>query len=223
MAGRADLLRGLGETLKGLRSRLGGLGMGGAVQEVRVSGPGVTAVRSLGNAVEATPSATRQIAEMLIPNSLLVGGLNYMATGDIGQSALAAGLDLGVGAGGMALAGRFAPGRSGTLTYRNKEGKSVTQSHYQPSMPQNIAMGASPIVSSLLLAGMQPPYQPQNQEQVATQQDIQRQQVNSLQQQMVIPGTQFQVQGLPQRALTGEASYVPPNALDPFGLSRGAI
>ncbi len=230
MAGRADVLRGLGATLQGLKARLGNIGMGGPAKQVRVGVVGkgdnieyMAPVRNLGNAVEASPSTTRQLAEMLVPNSLLAGGLTYMGTGDLGQAALAAGLDFGVGAGGVALAGRFAPGRSGTLTYRNKEGKEISQSHYQPSMPQNIAMGASPVVSTLLLAGMQPPYQPQNQEQVATQQDTQRQAVNNLQQELIAPGTNFQIQGLPQRALTGEASYVAPNALDPYGLSRGAI
>ncbi len=223
MAGRADVLRGLGATLQGLKARLGNVGMGAPVQQVRVSGPGVGAVRNLGNAVEASPSTTRQLAEMLVPNSLLAGGLTYMGTGDIGQAALAAGLDFGIGAGGVALAGRMSPGMSGTLSYKNKEGKTVTRSHYQPSLPQNIAMGASPVISTMLLAGMQPPYQPQSQEQVATQQDAQRQAVNDLQQELTVPGTNFQIQGLPQRALTGEASYVATNALDPYGLSRGAL
>jgi hypothetical protein len=230
MAGRADVLRGLGATLQGLKARLGNIGMGGPAKQVRVGVVGkgdnieyMAPVRNLGNAVEASPSTTRQLAEMLVPNSLLAGGLTYMGTGDLGQAALAAGLDFGVGAGGVALAGRFAPGRSGTLTYRNKEGKEISQSHYQPSMPQNIAMGASPVVSTLLLAGMQPPYKPQNQEQVAAQQDAQRQAVNNLQQELTVPGTNFQIQGLPQRALTGEQSYVAPNVLDPYGLSRGMM
>jgi hypothetical protein len=230
MAGRADVLRGLGATLQGLKARLGNIGMGGPTKQVRVGVVGkgdnieyMAPVRNLGNAVEASPSTTRQLAEMLVPNSLLAGGLTYMGTGDLGQAALAAGLDFGVGAGGVALAGRFAPGRSGTLTYRNKEGKEISQSHYQPSMPQNIAMGASPVVSTLLLAGMQPPYKPQNQEQVAAQQDAQRQAVNNLQQELTVPGTNFQIQGLPQRALTGEQSYVAPNVLDPYGLSRGMM
>jgi hypothetical protein len=70
---------------------------------------------------------------------------------------------------------------------------------------------------------MQPPYKPQNQEQVAAQQDAQRQAVNNLQQELTVPGTNFQIQGLPQRALTGEQSYVAPNVLDPYGLSRGMM
>jgi len=66
MAGRADVLRGLGATLQGLKARLGNIGMGGPAKQVRVGVVGkgdnieyMAPVRNLGNAVEASPSTTR--------------------------------------------------------------------------------------------------------------------------------------------------------------------
>ena len=221
---RNDIFKGLGATLQGLKSRLGNVGIGTPpIQQVTVTGPGVSAVRSMAQAAPTTGPSGRQLAELLAPNALLTGGLTLMSTGDLGQAALATGLDVGLGAGGLALAGKFAPGRAGTLTYTNKEGKTVSDKIYRPSIPQEALLGATPIASSMLLAGMTPPYQPQGQQQIATQQDVQRTAVNNLQQELNVPGTQFQLQGLPQRVVTGQTSYVPPNVLDPYGLSRGAI
>lgn len=220
---RPDFLKGLGATLQGLKTKLGKVGIGApGTQQVNVSGPGISNVRAVAQA-PVEMAGGRQIAELLVPGALLTGGLTLAGTGDVGQAVGATALDLGISAGGLALAGRFAPGRLGALTYKNRKGETVTDKVYRPSIAQDLAMQASPVVTSLIMAGTQPPYQPQNQEQVATQQEQQRVAVNGLQQQLNVPGTQFQLQGLPQRALTGEAAYIPPNVLDPYGLSRGTI
>lgn len=221
---RTDILKGLGAALQGLKSRLGKVGIGTPpIQEVMVSGPGVSAVRSVAQAAPKVGPTARQVAELLAPNALLTGGLTLMSTGDIGQAALATGLDVGLGAGGLALAGKFAPGRAGALTYTNKQGKTVTDQIYRPSIAQEAMLSATPIGAHMIMAGMTPPYQPHNQQQTASQQDAQRVAVNNLQQELSVPGTQFQLQGLPERVVTSEGSYVPPNVLDPYGLSRGMI
>ena len=221
---RTNIFQGLRSTLQGLKTKLGNVGMGAPnVQQVNVTGPGISQVRSVQQPAVQQLAGGRQIAELLVPGALVTGGVTLMGTGDPGQAALATALDLGIGAGGMALAGKFAPGRLGNLTYVNRKGETVTDKIYRPSMAQDVAIQASPILGGLVLAGMQKPYQPGNQQQTATQQDAQRVAVNNLQQELNVPGTQFQLQGLPGRVVTGEGSYVPPNVLDPYGLSRGMI
>jgi hypothetical protein len=215
----------LNTALNSLKTRLGRVGIGTPpIQQVSVSGPGVSQVRSAVQAAQPLAgTGARQIAEVLLPNALVTGGLTLVGTGDPIQAASTTALDLALGAGGLALAGKFAPGRLGNLTYVNRKGETVTDKIYRPSMAQDVALTLTPIASSMIMAGMQKPYQPQGQQQVATQQDAQRIAVNNLQQEMNVPGTQFQLQGLPERAVTGQASYIPPNVLDPYGLSRGAI
>lgn len=211
--------------LNSLKTRLGRVGIATPpIQQVAVSGPGVSQVRSVAQAApQNMGSGARQIAEILAPNALMMGGATLLATGDPVQAVGAAGLDAALAAGGLALAGRFAPGRLGMLTHVNRKGETVTDKIYRPSFLQETALAVTPIGTSMLMAGMQKPYQPQGQQQVATQQDAQRVAVNNLQQEMNVPGTQFQLQGLPSRVVTGEGSYIPHNVLDPYGLSRGAI
>lgn len=225
MAVRPSVLKDLGTALNSLKARLGRVGIGTPpVQQVRVTGPGVAQVQSVAQAAQPLAgTGARQIAEVLLPNALVTGGLTLAGTGDPLQAAGATALDLGLGAGGLALAGRFAPGRLGMLTHVNRKGETVIDKIYRPSMAQDVALTLTPIGTSMIMAGMQKPYQPQGQQQVAAQQDVQRVAVNNLQQEMNVPGTQFQLQGLPNRVLTGESSYIPPNVLDPYGLSRGAI
>lgn len=225
MAVRPGAFQNLGTTLNSLKERLGRVGIGTPpVQQVRVTGPGVSNVQAVAQAAQPlVGTGARQIAEVLLPNALVTGGLTLVGTGDPLQAAGATALDLGLGAGGLALAGRFAPGRLGTLTHVNRKGETVTDKIYRPSIPQDVALTLTPVATSMIMAGMQKPYQPQGQQQVAAQQDVQRVAVNNLQQEMNVPGTQFQLQGLPSRVVTGESSYVPANALDPYGLSRGAL
>lgn len=224
MAVSPGILRGLGVALGSIKSKLNRVGIGTPpIQQVRVSGPGVSQVQPVAQAAmqAAQRPGARQLGEILLPNALVTGGLTLAATGDPMQAVGATGLDLALGAGGLALAGKFAPGRLGTLTHTNRKGEVVTDKIYKPSIAQETALAITPLGTSMIMAGMNQPYVPQSQQQTAAQQDAQRVAINDLQQELNVPGTQFQLQGLPERVIAGEGAYVPPNVLDPYGLSSG--
>ena len=130
------------------------------------------------------------------------------------------------------LAGKFAPGTLGSITYKDATGRLTTKPQFIPSMPQSIAQTISPIITSLaispLTAGQQQVQQQQlnNVDQTSSiyQQSLQRDYLNNLRVESLSPGTNFQMQGL-------ESTYNPytniplqvPQSLDPYGLSRGSI
>jgi hypothetical protein len=193
----------------------------------------VSSIRNLAGRLTKTgmlPVAERQAVNRAIlgntvPSAVMVTGFNMLGGVDPLTSLLAGAVDLGIGYGGMKLAGKLAPGRMGTLTQKQGD-KTVTTPQFLPSAAQNIVQGVSPIVSSMAVMPMvqnalqQQQLQEIDQTASLQQQAMQRQLLNNLQTQTLSPGTQFQLQGLEQ---TLDPTALMQNAMDPYGHGRGIV
>ena len=160
-----------------------------------------------------------------IPSAVMVTGFNMLGGVDPVTSLLAGAVDLGIGYGGMKLAGKLAPGRMGTLTQKQGD-KTVTTPQFLPSAAQNVVQGISPIASSIAVMPMvqnsmqQQQLQEMDQTAAIQQQELQRLLINGVQAQNLSPGTQFQLQGLEQ---TIDPTALMQNMGDPYGYARGVI
>jgi len=112
--------------------------------------------------------------------------------------------DLAVNVPALGLARKLAPGTKGIVNVLDKAGKPTgkTKPFYAPSAVETttnlVASMLSPVAAEQLLgAGMTPT--DMSQEQQLYMQARQRQVENGLQTQALAPGTQFQMQGLPNR------------------------
>ena len=163
-------------------------------------------------AISATskPSVTQLLLQNALPNAVLTTGMNLIGGAGLPASLAAGAINLGADVGLTRLAGKLTKqGKIGTVEYRTPEGKLLTQHQYMPSGPEAVAQFIAPIASSIatmpLMAGQQ---QVQNQQasnidQTSTlqQQSIQRAYLNNLLEQSTSPGTNFQLQGIPDRAM----------------------
>ena len=115
----------------------------------------------------------------------------------------------------IAGARKISPGRTGTLSYINKKGQTVTTPHYQPSaleMTANVGgtLGSALAVDAVTGGSLMPTPTVISQQQQLMEQMEQRAVVNRLQvPQAVAPGTQFQMQGLESTFLR---NYVKPQS-----------
>jgi hypothetical protein len=170
-------------------------------------------------------AVTKAILGNTIPSAVMVTGFNMLGGVDPMTSILAGAVDLGIGYGGMKLAGKLAPGRMGSLTQKQGD-KTVTTPHFIPSAAQNIVQGVSPIASSIAVMPMiQKAMQQQQLEEMdqtgsIQQQELQRQLINGVQAQNLSPNTLFQMQGLEQ---TMDPTALMQNLGDPRGYARGVI
>ena len=174
--------------------------------------------------VSEKQAVTKAILGNTIPSAVMVTGFNMLGGVDPVTSILAGAVDLGIGYGGMKLAGKLAPGRMGSLTHKQGD-KTVTTPHFIPSAAQNIVQGVSPIASSIAVMPMiQNAMQQQLQEMDQTgsihQQELQRQLIDGVQALNLSPNTLFQMQGL-NHTMNPEALMQ--NAMDPYGYGRGII
>jgi len=133
-----------------------------------------------------------------------IAGLFGLITGGP-KDALKYGItDLAVNVPALALTRRLAPGTQGIVNILDKAGKPTgkTRPVYTPSNTETgvniLASMLSPVAAEQLLgAGIMPT--DMSQEQQLYMQARQRQVENGLQTQALAPGTQFQMQGLPNR------------------------
>jgi hypothetical protein len=175
--------------------------------------------------VSEKQAVTKAILGNTIPSAVMVTGFNMLGGVDPMTSILAGAVDLGIGYGGMKLAGKLAPGRMGTLTQKQGD-KTVTTPHFIPSAAQNIVQGVSPIASSIAVMPMiQKAMQQQQLEEMdqtgsIQQQELQRQLINGVQGQNLSRNTLFQMQGV-DHTMNPEALMQ--NAMDPYGYGRGII
>jgi hypothetical protein len=174
------------------------------------------------------PSTTRMIFESALPNAALTTGYNLLSGASLPASLAAGAVDLGTNVGLTKLAGKFAPGAIDTINRTDAKGNIKTIQQYSPSVPQAVAQTLSPFISSAIVSpftqaqSRQPVNQPADniESTSAYYQDLQRRYLNNLEAEAVSPGTNFQLQGLPQ---TPSFTYQAPAGLDPYGLSRGAF
>jgi len=170
-------------------------------------------------------AVTKAILGNTIPSAVMVTGFNMLGGVDPMTSLLAGAVDLGIGYGGMKLAGRLSPGRMGSLTQKQGD-KTVTTPHFIPSAAQNVVQGVSPIASSIAVMPMIQKAMQQKQLEEMTQmgsiqqQELQRQLINGVQAQNLSPNTLFQLQGVEQ---TIDPTTLMQNAMDPYGYGRGVI
>lgn len=170
-------------------------------------------------------AVTKAILGNTIPSAVMVTGFNMLGGVDPMTSILAGAVDLGIGYGGMKLAGKLAPGRMGTLTQQQGD-KTVTTPHFLPSAAQNVVQGISPIASSMAVMPMIQSSMQQKQleemEQAGSikQQELQRLLIDGVQAQNLSPNTLFQMQGLEQ---TMDPTALMQNLGDPRGYARGVI
>jgi hypothetical protein len=203
-------------------------------------GLGTSAAAALGRAAKAVESRlgkvgmtrpavgdeTQAILRGAVPSAIMTTGWNMLGGVDPMTSMIAGAADLGLNVGGMKLAGRYAPGTLGQLTYKDPTGKVLTRSEYIPSNVQSVVQGLAPVAASMLVNPLiQRQLQAQQQQEMdqtvaLQQQAMQRQLINGDLSQALSPGTQFQMQGLEQ---TINPNTTVPNMLDPYGLSRGMI
>jgi len=170
-------------------------------------------------------AVTKAILGNTIPSAVMVTGFNMLGGVDPMTSILAGAVDLGIGYGGMKLAGKLAPGRMGSLTQKQGD-KTVTTLHFSPSAAQQVVQGVSPIASSIAVMPMiqkamqQQQLQEMDQTGSIQQQELQRQLINGVQAQSLSNGTLFQMQGV-NHTMNPEALMQ--NAMDPYGYGRGII
>jgi len=199
--------KGLVSSLRNLAGRLGQTGMLSAAEQAEKQ------------------AINKSLLGSSLPGAVMVAGFNMLGGVDPMTSLAAGAMDLGINYGGMKLAGRFSPGRMGTLSYQ-QDGKTVTKQEFMPSRAQGIVQGVSPIVSSLAAMPMiqnsliQKQQEDMDQTVSMQQQSLQRQLINGLQAQALSPGTQFQMQGLES---TIDPSTLMQNMADPFGYARGVM
>ena len=194
----------LGRAAAALEGRLGKLGMTSPV---------------IGN-------ETKAILRGAVPSAIMTTGFNILGGVDPMTSVIAGAADLGMNVGGMKLAGRYAPGTLGKLSYTDAKGKTITRNEYIPSAAQNIVQGLAPVAASMAVTPLiQNQLQAQQQQEMdqtisLQQQAMQRQLINGDLIQALSPGTQFQMQGLEQ---TIDPSTLNKNIIDPYGYGRGII
>ena len=169
---------------------------------------------------------TQAILRGAVPSAIMTTGFNMLGGVDPMTSVIAGAADLGMNVGGMKLAGRYAPGTLGKLSYTDAKGKTITRNEYIPSAAQNIVQGLAPVAASMavtpLIQNQLRAQQQQEMDQTVSlqQQAMQRQLINGNLTQALSPGTQFQMQGLEQ---TIDPSTLNENMIDPYGYGRGVI
>jgi predicted aconitase with swiveling domain len=194
----------LGKAAQAIESRLGSLGM---TSKLPVS------------------AETQAIVRNAVPSAIMTTGFNMLGGVDPVTSVIAGATDLGINVGGMKLAGRYAPGTVGKLSYTDAQGKPATRNEYIPSGPQTIVQGLAPVAASIAVTPLIQNQMQQQQEEMdqtvsLQQQAMQRQLINGNLNQALSPGTQFQMQGLEQ---TLNSNTLNPNMMDPYGYGRGLI
>ena len=208
---------GLAKTLTNLGNRLVPIGMAEApaVEKAVVS----VAAKPVANAArQGMSEMSKAMLKDSIPSAVLTTGFNLLG-GANPLTALAAGaIDLGINYGGMQLAGKYSPGNLGKLSYTDPKGNVVEHNQFIPSRTQRAIQMVAPIASSLAIMPLIQAQQEQPQQMDQTveteQQLLQRQYINNMGQQMVSPGTNFQLAGLESTM----SSYVDP--LDVMSASR---
>lgn len=169
---------------------------------------------------------TQAILRGAVPSAIMTTGFNILGGVDPMTSVIAGATDLGINVGGMKLAGRYAPGTLGKLSYTDAKGKTITRNEYIPSAAQNVVQGLAPVAASMAVTPLiQNQLQAQQQQEMdqtvsLQQQAMQRQLINGDLTQALSPGTQFQMQGLEQ---TIDPSTLNENMIDPYGYGRGVI
>lgn len=187
---------GLGKTLQAFGTRLGRLGVKVAPAAERAAASAAT---------KGAPAMGDLILRQAIPSALSNAAFSLLGGASPLSAATAGLMDLGLNVGGMHLAGRYAPGSIGYLMHQ-KEGKTVIEPQLMASYPQQAVQVASPIISQMAAGAMFPgqgqvqAQQLENVDQTSSidQQMAQRAYINNMQQQSVSPGTNFQLQGIPQ-------------------------
>ena len=208
---------GLAKTLTNLGNRLVPIGMAEApaVEKAVAS----VAAKPVANAArQGMSEMSKAMLKDSIPSAVLTTGFNLLG-GANPLTALAAGaIDLGINYGGMQLAGKYSPGNLGKLSYTDPKGNVVEHNQFIPSRTQRVIQMVAPIASSLAIMPLIQAQQEQPQQMDQTveteQQLLQRQYINNMGQQMVSPGTNFQLAGLESTM----SSYVDP--LDVMAASR---
>lgn len=194
----------LGKAAKAVENRLGSVGM----------------VRPVIN------DETQAILRGAVPNAIMTTGFNILGGVDPMTSVIAGAADLGMNVGGMKLAGKYAPGTLGKLSYTDAKGNTITHNEYIPSGPQNIVQGLAPVAASMavmpLIQNQMQAQQQQEMDQTISlqQQAMQRQLINGDLRQALSPGTQFQMQGVEQTLNANSANQ---NVMDPYGYGRGIV
>lgn len=209
------------------------MGLGTSFQNL-LKNIGTKAAVSAEQAATRVPTGmTQTLLRESLPSAAMTAGLNLLGGAGFGPSLAAGAIDLGVNVGGMRLAGKYAPGNLGTITYKDvKSGKLISKEQYIPSDAQSVVQAVSPIISSMAIMPMTMGQQQVQQQQLENidqtdsidQQTLQRIYLNNMQAMPLSPGTQFQMQGLEQTYnpyLSSQLSV--PQSLDPYGLSRGTI
>jgi len=208
---------GLAKTLTNFGNRLVPIGMAEApaVEKAVAS----VAAKPVANAArQGMSEMSKAMLKDSIPSAVLTTGFNLLG-GANPLTALAAGaIDLGINYGGMQLAGKYSPGNLGKLSYTDPKGNVVEHNQFIPSRTQRVIQMVAPIASSLavmpLIQAQQEQPQQMDQTVETEQQLLQRQYINNMGQQMVSPGTNFQLAGLESTM----SSYVDP--LDVMAASR---
>lgn len=208
---------GLAKTLTNFGNRLVPIGMA-EVPAVEKAVASVAAKPVANAARQGMSEMSKAMLKDSIPSAVLTTGFNLLG-GANPLTALAAGaIDLGINYGGMQLAGKYSPGNLGKLSYTDPKGNVVEHNQFIPSRTQRVIQMVAPIASSLavmpLIQAQQEQPQQMDQTVETEQQLLQRQYINNMGQQMVSPGTNFQLAGLESTM----SSYVDP--LDVMAASR---
>ena len=208
---------GLAKTLTNFGNRLVPIGMA-EVPAVEKAVASVAAKPVANAARQGMSEMSKAMLKDSIPSAVLTTGFNLLG-GANPLTALAAGaIDLGINYGGMQLAGKYSPGNLGKLSYTDPKGNVVEHNQFIPSRTQRVMQMVAPIASSLavmpLIQAQQEQPQQMDQTVETEQQLLQRQYINNMGQQMVSPGTNFQLAGLESTM----SSYVDP--LDVMAASR---
>lgn len=184
-------------------------------------------------AIKSAPSMTQTLLKESLPSAAVTAGMNLIGGAGVPASLLAGAVDLGINVGGMRLAGKYAPGNLGTITYKDPAtNKLISKQQFIPSGPQSVVQAVAPVLSSVAVLPLTMGQQQVQQQQIQNidqtnsidQQTLQRIYLNNLKTDPLSPGTQFQMQGLEQTYnpyLSSQLSM--PQNLDPYNLSRGAL
>lgn len=216
----------LKNAVQAIRDQLGRLGIfAKPIQQVRVSGPGVTGVRTIASEAAGAPQLFSNLSPEMkgilassVPGAVFTGAVTLAGGGSPVDALKTAATDMALSTGGMALAGRMGMrGRAGTLLVKDKAGNVTPMPHYETSIGQNIAGGLGSVGAMLLT----PPSSMTQQAPTIDQQELQRLAINNQQVDTTLPGTNFQVQGLPMRVLNPSTQPLQySQGLDPFGLMQ---
>lgn len=179
-------------------SKLGMLGNATAAQRIQqvTNAPVVQGLKNLS-------TENKNLLQQSIPGAVMTGAFTLAGGGGLPLAGLSALADVGLSYGGMKLAGKFAPGQMATVRTM-KDGKPQYSQRYITSTAQDIAGGLGTVGATLGTSALMPVPQEQNQQATAAQQNEQRVEVNDLNQELLAPGTNFQLQGLPYRNYLAE-------------------